>query len=51
MVLSDSIYQKFPDTGRISGAYIVFYQVGKFYHCTHVPVPVSQYIYESEYNA
>ena len=51
MVLSDSILQEFPDTDRITGYYIVFYQGRPIYHCTHVPGPVDQSIYESEYNA
>ena len=29
----------------------MFYQGGPIDHCTHVPVPVSQYSVESEYNA
>ena len=51
MVLSDSIWQDCPDIGRITGAYIVFYQVVPIYHCTHVPGPVSQSSNESDYNA
>ena len=39
------------DTGRIKGAYIVFYRGVPLYHCAHVTVPVSQYSSESEYNA
>ena len=31
--------------------YIVFYQGGPIYHCTHFPGPVSQSSAESEYNA
>ena len=49
LVFSDSIWQDCPDTGISTGAYIVFYQGGPIDHCTHVPVPVSQYIAESEY--
>ena len=51
MVLSDSIWQDCPDTGRSTGAYILFYQVGPIYYCTYVPGPVAQFMYESEYNA
>ena len=40
----------FPDTVRITGAYIIFYKGGKIYHGTHVPVPVDQSSAESEYN-
>ena len=50
MVLSDSICQYCPDTGIITGSYIVFYQGGPLDHCTYVPGPVSQYSAESEYN-
>ena len=42
MAFSDSSCQYFPDTGRIAGAYIVFYQGRPIYHGTHVPIPVSQ---------
>ena len=42
MVSSDSSWKDCPDTGRSTGAYIVFYQGGPIYHGTHVPVPVSQ---------
>ena len=51
MVFSDSSWQDFPDTGRSTGAYFIFYQGGPIYHGTHVPVPVAQSIAESEYNA
>ena len=47
----DYSWQKFPDTGRITGAYIIFYQCGPIDHGTYVPVPVDQYSAESEYNA
>ena len=50
MVLSDSSCQYFPDTGRITGVYIIFYHSGKIYHGTHVPGPVDQSSTESEYN-
>ena len=51
MAFSDSIWQYFPDTGIITGAYIIFYQGGTIDHGTPVPGPVSQSSAESEYNA
>ena len=42
MDFSDSSCQDFPDTGRSTGAYIIFYRGGPIYHITHVPVPFSQ---------
>ena len=51
MDFSDSIWQDFLDTGRSTGAYNIFYQVGPIYHGTHVPGPVAQSSAESEYNA
>ena len=51
MVFSDAFWRDYPDTGRSTEAYIVFYQVGSIDHCTHVPGPVAQYIADSEYNA
>ena len=30
---------------------MVLNQVGPIYHCTYVPGPFDQYIYDSEYNA
>ena len=51
MDFSDSCWQDFPDTGRIIGAYIIFYQGGPIDHVTHVPGPVAQSSAESEYNA
>ena len=39
---SDSSWQDFPDTGRSTGVYIIFYQGGPIDHGTHVPVPVAQ---------
>ena len=44
MDFSDSSWQDFPDTGRSTGAYIIFYQGGSIDHGTHVPRPVSQSI-------
>ena len=51
MVFSDSSWRYFPDTGRSTGAYIVFYQGGKIYHSTHVPGTVSQSSSKKKYNA
>ena len=51
MALYDSSWKDFPDTGRSTGAYIIFYQGGPIYHGTHVPGPVAQFSAESEYNA
>ena len=51
MVFSDSSWQDFPDTGRSTGVYIIFYQGGPIDHGTHVPGPVAQSSAESEYNA
>ena len=42
MDLSDSIFQDFPDTVRITGAYIIFYEGGPIDHGTHFPEPVAQ---------
>ena len=42
MDFSDSSWQDCPDTGRITGAYIIFYQGGPIDHGTHVPGPVAQ---------
>ena len=51
MDFSDYSEQDCPDTGRSTGAYIIFYQGGPIDHGTHVPGPVSQDSAESEYNA
>ena len=42
MTFSDSIWKYCPDTGRSTGAYIIFYEGGKIDHGTHVPGPVAQ---------
>ena len=42
MAFSDSSWQDFPDTGRSTGAYIIFYQYGPIDHGIHVPGPVAQ---------
>ena len=51
MDFSDSSWQDFPDTGRSTVSYIIFYQGGPIDHGTHVPGPVAQSSAESEYNA
>ena len=51
MGFSDSSWQDCPDTGRITGAYIIFYQRRTIDHGTHVPGAVAQSSAESEYNA
>ena len=48
MAFSGSIWQDCPDTGRSTGAYIIFYQGGPIDHGTHVPGPVAQSSAESE---
>ena len=42
MGFSDSSWKDCPDTGRSTGAYIIFYQGGTIDHGTHVPVPGAQ---------
>ena len=51
MAFYDSSGKYCPDTGIITGAYIILYQGGPIDHGTHVPGPVSQSSAESEYNA
>ena len=51
MDFSDFSWQDCPDTGRSTGAYIIFYQGGTIDHGTHVTGPVSQSSAESEYNS
>ena len=46
-----SSWKDFPDTGRSTGVYIIFYQVGPIDHGTHVPGPVDHFSAESYYNA
>ena len=48
---SDSSWKYCPDTGRSTGAYIIFYQGGLIDHGTHVPRAFSQSSAEIEYNA
>ena len=47
MGLSDFVCKDCPDTGRIKGAYMIFYQGVSIYYCTPVPVPVDQLSAES----
>ena len=42
MAFSDSSWQDCPDTGRSTGAYIIYYQGGPIDHGTHVPGPVAK---------
>ena len=51
MDFSDSSSQDCPDTGRSTGAYIIFYKGGSIDHGTHFPGPVAQSSAESDYNA
>ena len=51
VVFSDSRYQDCPDTGRSTGAYILFYQGVTIDNFTHVPGPVAQSSAEIMYNA
>ena len=37
-----SSWQYCPYTGRITGAYMIFYECGPIDYGTHVPVPVAQ---------
>ena len=50
MDFSYSSWQDFPDTGRSTGAYIIFYQGGTIYYGTNVPGPFSQSSAESGHN-
>ena len=51
MAFSVSSWKYCPDTGRSTGAYIIFYQGGPIEHLTHVLGLVTQSSTESEYNA
>ena len=51
MSFSDFSWQYCPDTGRSTGAYIIFYSDGPIDHVTHVPGQVDQSSVESEYNS
>ena len=51
MDFSYSSWQDFPDTGRGTEAYIIFYQGEPIDHGTHVPGPFSKSSAESEYNS
>ena len=48
MSFSDSSWQDCPDTGRSTGACIIFYQCGPIDRGTHVPGPAGQSSTESE---
>ena len=50
MDFSDSSWKDYPDIGRSTGEYIIFYQGETIDHGTHIPGPVAQSIAESEYN-
>ena len=50
MDFSDSSWKDCPDTGRSTGAYIIFYQGAPIEYGLYVPVPVDQSSSESEYN-
>ena len=50
MDFSEDIWKAFPDTGRITGAYIIFYQGRTIDHGTHVPGTFSQSSAKSQYN-
>ena len=47
MYFSDSSWQVCIETGRGTGAYMIFYQGVSIYYCTPVPVPVDQLSAES----
>ena len=51
MVLYDYSWKDCPDTGRSTGAYLIFYQGGPIDHGTYVPGTVAQSSAESGYNA
>ena len=51
MAFYDSNWNDCPDTGRSTGAYILFYQGKPIDHVTLVPVPVDHSSAESEYNS
>ena len=42
MAFSDSSWKDFPENGRSTGSYIIFYQGGTIDHVTHVPGPADQ---------
>ena len=49
--MHDSSWQDCPDTGRSTGAYIIFSQGGPVDFATFVPVPVAMSSAEAEINA
>ena len=50
MTFYDSSWKDFPDTGRSTGEYIIFYQGGTIDYGTHVPGQVYQSVSERVYN-
>ena len=50
MAFYDSSWQDCPGTGRITVAYVIFYQGGIIDHSKNVPEQVAQSSAESEYN-
>ena len=51
MTFSDYSWKYCPDTGKITGEYLLFNQGGIIDHGTNVPGPVAQSSGESDYNA
>ena len=51
MDFSNSSWKYCPETGRSTGAYIIFYQGGTIEHVTHVTGPFAQSSSERVYNA
>ena len=51
MAFYDSSWEDYPDTGRSTGAYIIFYRGGLIDHVTYVTGLVSQLRTESNYKA
>ena len=51
MAFSDSSWWYFPDSGKITGSCIIFYQGSPIDYGTHFPLPVAKSIAESVYNA
>ena len=50
MNFSDSSWEDCPETGRSTGAYIIFYKGGPIDHGAHVSGPFAQSSAKSEYN-
>ena len=51
MVFFYSSWKYFPETGKSTGSYLIFYQCKTIDHGTHVPGPVSQSSAKLEYNS